>query len=582
MKVTRSVYEVLASYSSLFLPKLLWIDAICVDQNNLDEKALQVPLMQRIYQSALFTTVFLGQAPLSESCEPKHDLLLPYRYDGLVSIDSTRQDFCNDAQSVFDLFREFHVLKNQLSGSGTTIYELYEMLRPSKSKLRTWAALQRLLRHPWFQRVWIVQEVALSPAVQVRYGPDTVDWEIMSEAVKRLHRSRNFRLWLEWEHGIQLRHIQYTNMYNVIRIDNLREKLHPRERYMRVKWPTLSDVLHESFFFQATNPRDQIYGLIALCRHQLQVDYKASVEDTYYNAAVQLFEIGSVRTVLHAAGLGNRSAHNPALPTWVPDWREAPKYDMISTHDRPSFAQSKEERENKKKPSIQLKDKKMLSMSAAYIDMVVELGPVIFETPAAEDGGTMDEMRRLAKNWNETSAMINMSSFLPDVYAFDAPGQTSYEAFQRTMLCDKKYLSYGTSVEKYIPQLPVWEHSLRRLGRLREDPAASDRSAIYEVLLQMDDVTEKVESCCGGRRLFITQRGYMGLCPPYTMKGDLLHNVPGLDVALLLRRATTGPLRAGDSFDLNKQYYLVGEGYCHGVTNRDTGWDGQTVEIEVI
>jgi hypothetical protein len=480
------------------------------------------------------------------------------------------------------LFREFYVLKKKLSGSGTTIYELYEMLRPSKSKPRTWAALQNLLRHPWFQRVWIVQEVALSPVVQVRYGPDTVDWEIMGEAVKRLHRSRNFRLWLEWEHGIQLRHLQYTNMYNIIRIDDLREKLHPREKHGWAKWPTLTDVLHESFFFQATDPRDKIYGLMALCQNQLQIDYKASVEDTYVNAAVQLFELGSVRNVLHAAGLGNRSAHNPALPTWVPDWREAPKYEMISTHYKPSYALSKEERENKKKPLIKLKDKKMLSVSAIHIDTIAELGPVIFETPAAEDGDTMDEMCRLAKNWDETSAMINMSALLPDIYAFDAPGQTLHEAFLRTMLCDKKYLGYGTSVEKYIPLLPVWERSLIWLDSLRENPAASDRSTIYKVLQQMDDVTEKVESCCGGRRLFITQRGYMGLCPPYTVNGDLVHKVPGLDVALLLRKATPPPLHEDYSVNPEKLYYLVGEGYCHGVTNRDTVWDGQILEIEVI
>lgn len=177
-----------------------------------------------------------------------------------------------------------------------------------------------------------------------------------------------------------MRHLQYTNMYHIIRIDDLREKLHPREKYGWVSWPTLPNVLHKSPFFQATDPRDKIYGLMTLCRYQLQVDYKA-VEETYFNASVQLFEPDSVRTVLHAARLRNRSAHNPALPTWVPDCREAQKYEMISTHYKPSYAQSKEELENKNKISVQLRDKKMLSMSGVYIDRIVELGPVIFEIP---------------------------------------------------------------------------------------------------------------------------------------------------------------------------------------------------------
>ncbi|PVH69169.1 hypothetical protein DL98DRAFT_439628, partial [Cadophora sp. DSE1049] len=41
---------------------LLWIDAICIDQNNNEEKEGQVPMMDKIYSHALFTTVFLGQS----------------------------------------------------------------------------------------------------------------------------------------------------------------------------------------------------------------------------------------------------------------------------------------------------------------------------------------------------------------------------------------------------------------------------------------------------------------------------------------------------------------------------------------
>ncbi|PVH85127.1 HET-domain-containing protein, partial [Cadophora sp. DSE1049] len=62
MMVTKSVYEVLATLSSQFLPQLLWIDAICIDQENDEEKEQQVPLMDKIYSNALFTTVFLGKS----------------------------------------------------------------------------------------------------------------------------------------------------------------------------------------------------------------------------------------------------------------------------------------------------------------------------------------------------------------------------------------------------------------------------------------------------------------------------------------------------------------------------------------
>ncbi|KAF2115018.1 heterokaryon incompatibility, partial [Lophiotrema nucula] len=60
MMVTKAAYEILASYSSLLVPKLLWIDAICIDQSNDAEKSRQVPMMDKIYRHALFTTIFLG------------------------------------------------------------------------------------------------------------------------------------------------------------------------------------------------------------------------------------------------------------------------------------------------------------------------------------------------------------------------------------------------------------------------------------------------------------------------------------------------------------------------------------------
>ena len=567
LEVTKSVYEVLASYSSLFLPKLLWIDAVCIDQNNLEEKALQVPLMQRIYRSADITSVFLGQAPLPDTPKHEHELLLPYRYDSLLR---SHAEFCQSAHVVFDLFREFHVLQEQLRGDGTTIYEMHEMVRPSKYKPRVWMALQRLLQHPWFQRVWIVQEVALSSHVQVSYGGDVIDWETMGEAVQKLQRSRNFRLWLEWEHGIQLRHIQYTNMYNILRIDGMREKLHPREKYGWAQYPKMADVLREGFFFRATNPRDQVYGLIALCESpgQLQVDYKMSIEDTYVDAAIELLNIGSVRTVLHAAGLGNRRQHNRALPTWVPDWREAPSYDMINTHYKPLYATSTEEYMNPKKTSFEVINRTSLRISAAFVDTIIELGPVIFATASAESGGTMEEMHRLAKYWQETAAMIGASKLLPENYAHDAPGQTVQEAFGRTMLCDKKHIGLWSNIDKFLPKLAAWEQNLLWLSKCPASPNTAERKQIYSCLLEMDEATEQVESCCGGRRLFITQKGYMGLCPPYTDKGDLVHSVPKLDVALILRRTTSGPLRDGDDFDPSNQYYFVGEGYCHGVSNR--------------
>ena len=43
-------------------PRWLWIDALCIDQQNNDEKAIQVPLMSEIYSRAQRVVVWLGKS----------------------------------------------------------------------------------------------------------------------------------------------------------------------------------------------------------------------------------------------------------------------------------------------------------------------------------------------------------------------------------------------------------------------------------------------------------------------------------------------------------------------------------------
>src|ERR1700760_167718 len=51
--------------SALRLPnqaRRYWIDAICIDQNNLDEKSLQIPLMSKIYTLSAYVLIWLGKS----------------------------------------------------------------------------------------------------------------------------------------------------------------------------------------------------------------------------------------------------------------------------------------------------------------------------------------------------------------------------------------------------------------------------------------------------------------------------------------------------------------------------------------
>ncbi|KAH8900958.1 hypothetical protein GQ53DRAFT_611188, partial [Thozetella sp. PMI_491] len=59
--IRRNLEEALRHLRHRDKPRLLWIDAICINQDDRAEKADQVPLMRNIYSRAERTLVWLGQ-----------------------------------------------------------------------------------------------------------------------------------------------------------------------------------------------------------------------------------------------------------------------------------------------------------------------------------------------------------------------------------------------------------------------------------------------------------------------------------------------------------------------------------------
>lgn len=79
----------------------------------------------------------------------------------------------------------------------------------------------------------------------------------------------------------------------------------------------------------------------------------------------------------------------------------------------------------------------------------------------------------------------------------------------------------------------------------------------------------------------MTQTGYIGLCPRYTWKGDLVHSVLGLGVSLILTRETAGPLHVRGVLDPNKRYILSVKVIADGITNKigDCNIDSELVTV---
>ncbi|KAF5618633.1 heterokaryon incompatibility 6 OR allele [Fusarium sp. NRRL 52700] len=132
--------------------RVLWIDALAIDQSNLDERNHQVSLMSKIYSQAAGVIVYLGES--AEDSDLAIEFIMEC-YD--PSPDNTHLSF------------------------------------PRSDTLMN--SLRNFFLRPWFTRVWVIQEVFLSSEKTIYCGEKEIPWDAMDNFKHYLVNTRlQFRL----------------------------------------------------------------------------------------------------------------------------------------------------------------------------------------------------------------------------------------------------------------------------------------------------------------------------------------------------------------------------------------------------
>jgi hypothetical protein len=141
----------------------LWIDQICINQDDLEERAYQVTLMQDIYSQAEKVIVWLDIPDNS----PENDA--GFRLAQLI---------CNSAAMPPNERGRLEILDEIGSMvSKTEAPNLVSFGLPPISD-HSWRELSTILNHPWFCRVWVIQEVVLAKSDPlVIYGSKFRSWQ---------------------------------------------------------------------------------------------------------------------------------------------------------------------------------------------------------------------------------------------------------------------------------------------------------------------------------------------------------------------------------------------------------------------
>lgn len=224
VKVTQNLHLALHDLFRSNTNLLLWVDALCIDQSNMQERGSQVQMMSRIYGSSARTVAHLGSFPPGPALRLLEEL-------------ATRRRQPNPAVWII------HAAEDVEWADG-------------------WKGLEAFIQLPYWTRVWILQETTVSPQLEIFNldGP-WLSVERLLEAFMFVRLTKNFiRDLLHKGPGVYLGH----------RFDSLQSQMGLRYRYI----PDGSDqsvhplpivgVLLTALRLRATNPRDHLYAILAM------------------------------------------------------------------------------------------------------------------------------------------------------------------------------------------------------------------------------------------------------------------------------------------------------------------------------
>ena len=297
--VTKNLQAALVHLRSSTAERVLWIDQICINQNDIEERNQQVSRMGQIFHKPQHVIVWLGLADdetskiwqlLSELAAMQEiENLLGYHMDLMLKPTS----FTGPAE-----------VKNIHPWSSPDLPRTLSSLPPRDSL--QWIALQRFLSCSWFHRVWTFQEGIVGPHCKVYQGMHVMPWLDLSDACKVITLLGLSR-WI----GDAQKYVAWISIQAV--------------RWRSQKPSTLHFILVQTRARDATDPKDKIYAVRALvnnsCAAMIDVNYHRPLQDVYSDAVKTSIIQDNCLSILSCVEVRRTDESANSIPSWVPDWR---------------------------------------------------------------------------------------------------------------------------------------------------------------------------------------------------------------------------------------------------------------------
>lgn len=186
-----------------------------------------------------------------------------------------------------------------------------------RSKQDMFELLRSLINSRWWHRIWVVQEITVTPEVMIQYGNVKAPWQMFESAADSCDR-------LGWGPdqdgaesflGIAPEYAKVLPRFSRQVLDIKRLRLRWREG----RGADLLSLLQEFSGRLATDERDKVFALLGLAHENklIQPNYSLDTAEVYRQTIIGLIRGGGSLAAL-AGDLRRKNSQN--LPSWIPDW----------------------------------------------------------------------------------------------------------------------------------------------------------------------------------------------------------------------------------------------------------------------
>jgi len=334
LRLSRNLYLALLGFTSepgRDLP-LLWIDQICINQHDLDEREHQVGIMSDIYSGAAEVMVWLGDED---------------------EIDNFPQLYCAIE----------HLSKYKGKRKPTMTQIRTSLIKKGSSAVQGYRGLLSLWARPWFERLWVRQEIALAQQVTFHCGTISFTLEALARACEiqltAAHDVLSLKFKGKWSELARVTATSFVQVARAFELFELVEVTAPKGVYER---QDLLDIIRYTFDLETTKSHDRVYAIYHLSsatyHRQFWPDYEKSIEILWRELAAYLlmdhttwndFRMG--RSIAAAGSpKSDDESRNPACPAVIlalsstqenvncrdsPSW--VPQFDMLGYHSAHKF-----------------------------------------------------------------------------------------------------------------------------------------------------------------------------------------------------------------------------------------------------